>query len=281
MIFWKTAWLRTLDKDLSAFEVDIRRTGGNEAPLVSEEDVVACARKTDADDGVPVYACQATELPAATQALGPWDLKQYVEDFASGNVGLWRMLKSFLLVAYRRGLVNLGIGLGPVLKWMYDKAQGLIGGVEYPFRDGKIPAGSRTPTAVLELKPGELVRVKSQSEIVATLDTTRRNRGMTFDPEMVPYCGGTFPVLQRVSRIIHEKSGRMIDLKNPCVILDSVICQARYCDNRLFCPRAGYPYWRELWLERVIPTQQGADGAGQSKPDDVAQASPVPRSLSS
>ncbi len=200
MIFWKTAWLRTLDKDLSAFEVDIRRTGGNEAPLVSEEDVVACARKTDADDGVPVYACQATELPAATQALGPWDLKQYVEDFASGNVGLWRMLKSFLLVAYRRGLVNLGIGLGPALKWMYDKVQGLIGGVEYPFRDGKIPAGSRTPTAVLELKPGELVRVKTQSEIVATLDTTRRNRGMTFDPEMVPYCGGTFPVLQRVTQ---------------------------------------------------------------------------------
>jgi len=90
---------------------------------------------------------------------------------------------------------------------------------------------------------------------------------MTFDPEMVPYCGGTYPVLQRLTRIIDEKSGRMIDLKNPCVILDSVICQARYCDNRLFCPRAGYPYWRELWLERVNEGQPTRRLPGNSGPN--------------
>ena len=40
------------------------------------------------------------------------------------------------------------------------------------------------------VQPGELVRVKSLEEIVATLDTsTTANRGMSFDGEMVRYCG--------------------------------------------------------------------------------------------
>jgi len=266
-IFWKTAWLRTLDKDLAPFMEDVGGPGVAGRSGISEADVEKRTRRSAPHDAEPIYACQATELPAATQPLSPWELRQYLEDYASGNVGLGRMLRSFLLVAYRRGLVNLGIGLGPALKWLYDRFQALIGGVEYPFRDGSIPAGSRTPTGVLDLQPGELVRVKPQSEIVATLDTTRRNRGMTFDPEMVPYCGGTYPVLQRLTRIIDEKSGRMIDLKNPCVILDSVICQARYCDNRLFCPRAGYPYWRELWLERVNEGQPTRRLPGNSGPN--------------
>ena len=29
------------------------------------------------------------------------------------------------------------------------------------------------------------------------------------------------------------------------------ICEARYAKCRRFCPRGIYPYWREIWLERV------------------------------
>lgn len=105
-----------------------------------------------------------------------------------------------------------------------------------------------TPFETLNLQPGELVRVKSKEEIVKTLDTHNANRGMSFDGEMVRYCGREARVLRRVEQIIDEKSGRMLHLKTPCVVLESVTCTGRYHRQ---CPRAIYPYWREIWLERV------------------------------
>jgi hypothetical protein len=105
-----------------------------------------------------------------------------------------------------------------------------------------------TPVETLDLRPGERVRVKDRDEIVATLDRGNRNRGMTFDPEMLKYCGREATVLRRVERIIDDKSGRMLRLRNPCVVLEGVTCTADY--HRL-CPRGIYPYWREIWLERV------------------------------
>jgi hypothetical protein len=153
-------------------------------------------------------------------------------------------------MVYRHWLVNLGIGLGPFLKWLYDRFQGLIGGVPYPRRHGVLPAGSRTPVNPLNLQPGEWVRVKSRDEILATCDEGDMNRGMKFDAELVPYCGGNYRVLKRVTRILNEKTGTMQVMKTPCIILDSVVCQARYSECRLFCPRSVYSYWREIWLER-------------------------------
>ena len=87
------------------------------------------------------------------------------------------------------------------------------------------------------------------------------NRGLTFDKEMVPYCGGTYRVLKVVTNILNEKTGIMQEMKNPCIILDSVVCCAKYSTNRLFCPRSVYPYWREIWLERVSADSQGTSEA--------------------
>jgi 2-oxoglutarate dehydrogenase complex dehydrogenase (E1) component-like enzyme len=53
------------------------------------------------------------------------------------------------------------------------------------------------PPHVLGLKPGELVRVRSASEIFATLDENGMLGGMPFMPEMLKYCGRTLPVTQR------------------------------------------------------------------------------------
>jgi hypothetical protein len=101
------------------------------------------------------------------------------------------------------------------------------------------------------LRPGEMVRVKKYEAILETVDHYCRNRGMSFSAEMAPYCGGTDRVRSRVSQIIDEKTGKMLRLKNDCVILDGVVCQARYNKGMIFCPRATFPYWREIWLERV------------------------------
>ena len=66
--------------------------------------------------------------------------------------------------------------------------------------------------------------------------------------EMLRYGGQEARVLRRVERIIDEKSGRMLELKNPCIVLDDVVCPGAYHRQ---CPRGIYHYWREVWLERV------------------------------
>jgi hypothetical protein len=123
-----------------------------------------------------------------------------------------------------------------------------------------VPRGVRTPSRKLDLQPGELVRVRSHQEILETLDENLNNRGMCWDPEMVPYCGGTYRVLRRVNTIIDEKTGRVQRMKNECIQLEDVVCRACYAKYRRFCPRSIFPYWREIWLERV----GSSDPAGSS-----------------
>jgi hypothetical protein len=138
-----------------------------------------------------------------------------------------------------------------MLRWFYDLFKKSISGVPYPRRWGKIPESDATPTAKLNLQPGELVRVKPYEEILKTLNTNNKNRGLFFDAEMVPFCGQTFRVLRRVNRILNEKTGKMSHFKNECIMLENVFCTSRYSERRYFCPREIYSYWREIWLERV------------------------------
>ena len=88
---------------------------------------------------------------------------------------------------------------------------------------------------------------------------------MHWDAELVPYCGGTYRVLKRVTKMIDEKTGKMVEMKNPCIILDTVVCQARYSSCRMLCPKSMYPYWREIWLERVEANRTDATGAEEAK----------------
>ena len=60
----------------------------------------------------------------------------------------------------------------------------------------------------------------------------------------------------RVTKIIHEQSRKMQEMKTPCIILEDVTCQARYSACRMHCPKGMYPYWREIWLERVNLTSK-------------------------
>jgi hypothetical protein len=91
------------------------------------------------------------------------------------------------------------------------------------------------------------------------LDTNNKNRGLLFEAELVPYCGGTYRVRDRVERFIDEKTGYMRRLRTPAVILDGVVCRSRYSNHRMFCPRAIFSWWREIWLERVSANAPQAD----------------------
>jgi len=256
LLFWKEAWLKPLDAtdsliapprgaDTPEPEASAAKSG------CSEEDVRrATCTQDKRQGGVTRYFCQATELPNFTTQLSWWDVRQYVEDFASGNVSLGVILAGFAYLSYYHGALAKRNRLGRPTRWLYDQFQKLWGGVPYPRRTGTIPSGQATPVATLNLQPGELVRVKSYPEILATLDGVR-NRGMFFDAELVPFCGGVYRVQARITRFINEKTGTMATMKTPAVILEGVWCQSRYSNCRMFCPRSIYSWWREVWLERV------------------------------
>ncbi len=256
LLFWKDAWLKALNGPSSTgIAVPLQSLSAQSTAPQSRctESVLrerACV--PDPDDGSPVYSCQATRLPYATSSLDWWDLRQYFEDYSSGNVGLWRIFSGLFYSAYYN-LSIAGIGVGGAMRRLYDSFHFLRGGKLFPRTLGRIPEGQSTPAATLNLQPGEFVRVKSHQEILRTVDVHSKNRGLWWDAEMVPYCGGTYQVLKRVNKILDERTGKMREMKGPCIVLDCVVCQSRYSGCRMFCPRAIYPYWREIWLERVAP----------------------------
>ena len=243
LLFWKYDWLKAV---------------GEPAKRVMtqwDETQLKAATQTQ-DAGGTVYSCQATRLFDASAPLSGLDPRQYLTDLRTRNVSLGRLLGVLCFAAFRN-FARLGIGYRALIR-LYNRIQKLRGGLQYPYTPGRIPKGSPTPTESLGLKPGEMVRVKTHDQILSTLNTNNKNRGLWFDAEMVPYCEKSYRVERRVTRIINESTGRMLEMKNPCIVLEDVYCRSAYSGGRLLCPRAIFSYWRESWLERVPdPTKRG------------------------
>ena len=254
LIFWKDAWLKPVGDD--------RRLGAQRADAdCTEADVERATRVDDPKlGGEPRYSCQATELLNFTTPLPWWDARQYVEDYASGNAPPLRMLRGFIYVGYYYGSLAFNRRFGEPARWLYDRFQALWGGLPFPRHRGSLPEGQPGPSATLNLQPGDFVKVKSYQEILATLNTNNKNRGMAFDGEMMPACGRTFRVRGQVEKFIDERTGYMKRMKTPAVILEGAFCGARYSNHRMFCPRSIYSWWREIWLERVSADAQAQQG---------------------
>jgi hypothetical protein len=251
LIFWKQAWLKPINQEATALPPSQAPLPGT-LPGCAEADVVKATQTRDPlSNGRPRYACQATEHPNYTQPLKWWDARQYVEDYTSGNNTLWWMLHRFAYFGFIYGSMAKRRTIGRPARWVYDRFQHLWGGIPFPRKVGLLDSGKDAPMTNLDLQPGDLVRVRPYEEILKTVDTWGQNRGMSFDAEMVPYCGKVFRVRTRVEKFIDEKTGYMRHLKTPAVILEGVYCAARYSENRLFCPRAIYSWWREIWLEKI------------------------------
>lgn len=256
LMYWKEAWLKPVDGPTQQAMVTTIAAKETDTSCTERNVWDATLRPSELPTDEPAYVCQSTEVEVATLPLKWWDVRQYWEDYSSGNNSLGEILSVGFVFVYHR-VASSGLGIGLAMRWLFDVVQRMRGGAVYPWRFGMIPRGTKTPVQKLNLQPGELVRVKSYQEILDTLDEENINRGMWFDAEMVPFCGKTFRVLDRVSRIINEKTGKMQVFKNECIILEKVVCNACYAKHRRFCSRAIYPYWREIWLERVQDPQNG------------------------
>jgi hypothetical protein len=227
LLFFKDVWVRKVEPGAPApapvSPADAEALRARVTPPVKFEKEL---------EGKPVtrYMCQATELQRASKHLPLWDVRTYVNEYTNGNVSLGRFLKVTTRAAIEEPMRKLN----------------LMPEIHVP---GTLPKPEQLPP--LNLIPGEWVQVKSKEEIARTLTAKGRNKGMWFDREMLPYCGGTYRVRSRVARIVNDHDGGMLEFKNDCVTLDNVICSGDLSQRRWFCPRAIIPYWRESWLKRA------------------------------
>ena len=254
MIFWKDAWLSRTDESEMGMP-GMAAAPASDAPKALPSMPVHWIYLVGPD--VPSdqvrWRCQATEAPKFTKELSPYRLSQYVEDLGSRNIDLKEFLAGTVHSFYRF-LLSLGVGYR-ILVAIHDWIQARREGIPNPYINGTL---NRTPVQTLDLKVGELVRIRPFREVMATLDVNNKNRGLWFVPqEMGRFCGREARVVKRVDRIISERTGAMLIMKTPSVVLDEIYCTGRTVEKRVFCPRASALFWREIWLERVAESESG------------------------
>jgi len=225
LLLWKEAWLRPVNGK-SALNFDSSANEGDQSKLdrLLYDRVSAFARRIGS-----AQMCQGTELYQASHPLllgsSRAQVARLVRDLFSRKIGGPELQN---LGRYYRGkLILFAFGTWTRLT-------------------GKQSRSGRTPSQRLHLKPGEWVQVRSAREILATLDRKACNRGLQFKAEMFHFCGRKFRVIGSVRRLIEENTGQLREIRNDCVLLDSVYCQGQ----RSFCTRQNYHYWREIWLKR-------------------------------
>jgi hypothetical protein len=223
-IYWKQAWLRPADADDAGIE-----------PVNADLDKLRANLKVKTDERH--YFCQSTELHKSTEAFPPgerfWRARIALSEIRNGDLSMLRALQLFTRYLWQKAL---------------RRTLGCDSWLQGPHK--------RTPTQSLNLQPGALVRVKSQAQIVQTLDHRLSNRGLRLCYEMMRCCGREAEVRYRVDRLIDESSGVMREIADTVTLSsmrgcgslgEECLCYGEPGD----CPRGELMYWREIWLERV------------------------------
>ena len=99
-----------------------------------------------------------------------------------------------------------------------------------------------------EPRRGDLVRVRSAGEILATLDDDGMVDGIPFMPEMIAYLDRQFQVSKRIEKICWytpESSSRKLS--------NTVLLEDLRCDGTAHggCQAECRIYWKDEWIERV------------------------------
>jgi hypothetical protein len=211
LIFWNEAWLKRSGSATSS--------NGFHIPKVCRADLESLA----ISEGQ--FFCQSTEILNASNPLPWWEPKQYLWDLKYNRISIVPFIQSLLIAFY-----NKAAHICKLKSWRF------VAGSASDFR-----------IESLNLQPGELVRVKSLSQIKRTLDAAGKHQNLLFAPTMMSFCGQTLRVQDRVENIVLEATPRQRKIK------DTVLLEGATCDGvcHRLCPRKSFLFWRECWLERV------------------------------
>lgn len=120
----------------------------------------------------------------------------------------------------------------------------------------------------LNLRVGELVEVRSEEEILATLDDKGELDNLPFMPEMLRMCGQRFRVHKVAHKLCDTITGSGMRRMDRAVHLAGARCDGSAHGG---CQTACSLYWKEAWLKRVEPGTPEAEavavgGARPSRP---------------
>jgi hypothetical protein len=112
-----------------------------------------------------------------------------------------------------------------------------------------MPRSAISRAGRLGLKAGDWVVVRSESEILATLDANARLDGLPFQPEMLAFCGRRMRVYKAAHKTcdssVHRTGGRRM--------YDTVHLEGGRCDGGGHdgCQADCVFFWKEAWLRRT------------------------------
>ncbi|WP_433499343.1 hypothetical protein ACQP1K_03030 [Sphaerimonospora sp. CA-214678] len=111
----------------------------------------------------------------------------------------------------------------------------------------------------LNLRVGELVEVRSEEEILATLDDKGELDNLPFMPEMLRMCGQRFRVHKVAHKLCDTITGSGMRRMDRAVHLAGARCDGSAHGG---CQTACSLYWKEAWLRRVEPGTPAAEVGG-------------------
>ena len=217
-LIWKEAWLRPL----GAHESTATGAGPPRLDLDAYTQVSVGGERR--------FVCQMTEIIRASTELPLRSSTHYWRDLVGGNVRLAPLLVALSVRAFNGMNWRLGGTPWPVLKPLESDS---------------------SPHQEIGVQPGQWVRVKPKRAIEATLNRRLRNRGLEFGLDMLFCCGGSYRVAARVDQIVDERTGELLTLKTPSILLEG----AHANGGLVLTPQNEFFFWREIWLEPQPPTQ--------------------------
>ena len=99
----------------------------------------------------------------------------------------------------------------------------------------------------LHSRPGEFVEVRSAEEILATLDENGMLDNLPFTPEMLRFCGKTYPVSKRADSTCDTVSNSGMREMVETVHLNGLRCDGSAHGG---CQAGCLLFWKEAWLKR-------------------------------
>ncbi len=140
--------------------------------------------------------------------------------------------------------------------------------------------GSMTSTDQLDLRPGDWVLVRSEAEILATLDDRGTLDDLPFMPEMLAHCGQRYRVFKRADKTCDTVKWSGLRRMERTVHLDMLRCDGSAHQG---CQAGCLMFWKEAWLHRAdqnaAPPAGDLQLAGEAKPRAIGRGCSLPSTL--
>jgi hypothetical protein len=139
--------------------------------------------------------------------------------------------------------------------------------------ESSAPAPTANEKRILNLRPGELVEVRSEDEVLRTLDVDGRYDALPFMPEMREFCGRQFRVYKRADKACDTIEWKTLRRMQNAVHLEELRCNGEAHGG---CQAGCLIYWKEAWLKRVgepsAPPAQNEAPGGEATVETLTKA---------